>query len=479
MIMQLWVTVVAFVAAVGSETDSAAARSRMRQQERRMSKRNTPSAAQTVPADGDFRGVWYCCGTANTLPGRKYVYGGAKATYSAWHRPMAVYARQVDRTFFVFGTPGNCPAISYYDHKKRAFAEPVILGRNIDGNAHRNPTILIDEAGYIHVFRGYGGMPVHVTRSGAPFDITRWTPRTAVETDKASSYPQPWQLESGEIFVSYRRAPGWSYRLSKDGGGSWEPTVNLLKVDDGSIYAITTAETGRYPRRLHIAWSRLGGGTPEEVRTKHLWARRYNVYYARSDDGGRTWRRSDGTGYTLPITEPAAEKVYDCGQHGCWLKDIQLDSTGNPYIVFIDADVATYRSAWKLAVHSTGAWRIADVAVSDHMYDGGAMAILSDDDLRIYAPTTPSQPQYDGGEIEEWRSVDGGKTWQNTAHVTTGSAYSHNHVKTVLHHERGNGDFRVFWSYGDGRYPPATRDVHLYYYGERMGQAKRIARGRP
>jgi hypothetical protein len=112
-----------------------------------------PSESAVAPG-GDFKGMWYCCGTANTLPGHKFVYSGGKATYSAWHRPMAVYAKQVDRTFFVFGTPGNCPAISSFDHKTGAFDGPVVLGPNIDGNAHRNPTLLIDEKGLIYVFRG-------------------------------------------------------------------------------------------------------------------------------------------------------------------------------------------------------------------------------------------------------------------------------------------------------------------------------------
>ncbi len=451
-----------------------------------MSKPDPSNTTRPVPGGTAFRGIWYCCGTANALPGRKYVYGGGKATYSAWHRPMAVYARQVDKTFFVFGNPSNAPTISTYDPKTGTFAKPVVIGQNMDKNAHRNPTILIDEvgsaasqAGTIYVFRGYNGMPTYVSRSDRPYDITRWTDRTPVETGKKASYPQPWQLRAGEIFVSYRQRPGWSFRISKDGAASWEPTVNLVKFGDAQIYAVTVAETGAFPRKIHIVWSRLGGGTPEEIRTKHLWARRYNVYYACSDDGGRTWRRSDGKVLPLPITEATAEKVYDCGQHGVWLKDIQLDSKGDLYVLFIDADVATFRSAWKVARHSGGRWTITDVTTSDHMYDGGALAILSDDDVRIYGPTTASQPQVDGGEIEEWRSVDGGRTWQNTAHLTTGSQYSHNHVKTVLHHERARGDFRIFWSYGDASYPPASKDVHLYFYGERMAGPKRIVCGRP
>jgi hypothetical protein len=37
-------------------------------------------------------------------------------------------------------------------------------------------------------------------------------------------------------------------------------------------------------------------------------------------------------------------------------------------------------------------------------------------------------------------------------------------VKTVFNHQKG--DFRVIWSYGDSNYPPATRNVHLFFYGE-------------
>ena len=98
------------------------------------------------------------------------------------------------------------------------------------------------------------------------------------------------------------------------------------------------------------------------------------------------------------------------------------------------------------------------------MYDGGGLVIRADDDFRIYAPTTPSQPYEDGGEIEEWTSADRGAAWTNTRQITSGSKYSHNHVKVVFNHRRG--DFRMMWSYGDSHHPPATRDVFLYYFGD-------------
>jgi len=431
----------------------------------------SPAASTEDRFTGPSQGVWYACGTANAYPGKKYVYSGPMATYCAWHRPIAVYAPAVRKTFFVFGNPDNAPAISDYDHRAKRFAPPVVLGTNPDMDAHRNPTLLIDEAGFLYVFYGAHGHPTRVVKSRSPYDVSGWSEAAAID-DPGTSYPQPWQLCEREIFVSFRQSPGWCFRKSTDGASSWEPTVNLIRFADARIYAVSIGGTGPFPRAVHVAWSKLGGGTPEEVRTKHLWARRYDVYYARSDDGGTTWKRSDGSEYTLPITEETAEKVYESGEHGVWLKDIQLDPRGDPYILFLDADVATYESTWKVAGRPAEGWQISDVAQSDHMYDAGGLVILGEDDFRIYGPTTGSQAHEDGGEIEEWTSSDRGRTWTNTKHLTAGSRYSHNQVKVVFN--RGESDFRVLWSYGDSVYPPATRDVYLCRYGEAAGTFERI-----
>jgi hypothetical protein len=427
-----------------------------------------------------YGGVWYGCGRDNTLPGRDYVYAGGKATYSAWNRPMAVFAPEANGTFFVFGDRYNRPCIAFFDHRLGKFSPPLALGKNPDGNAHRNPTLLIDEDGLLYVFYGYasGNQPLHVLRSVAPYDITNWVKQTDV-VPRAASYPQPWQLESGEITVVYRVPKGWCCRTTGDGGRTWSQPTSIVEFSDyefcSTAYAMTVAENGTFPRRIHLTWSKLGGGSPEEQRTKALWARRYDVYYACSDDGGSTWRRSDGAALSLPITEADAEKVYESGEHGVWLKDIQLDPAGNPCVLFIDADAHTYASTWKFARNLGGAWSMSDIATSDHMYDGGALLLLADDDFRMYGPTKTVQKGCDGGEIVEWRSSDRGHTWHAGTSLTTGSQYSHNHVKAARNQEQGDGRFRLFWSYGDGSAPPATKKVELFYWGEGMPNAQRIS----
>jgi len=423
-----------------------------------------------VPVATSLRGIWYGCGTENTLPGRSFVYAGGSATYSAWHRPMAVYAPAVKKTFFVFGDAENRPAICFFDHGTGRFAGPLALGKNPDGNAHRNPTLLIDEDGYLYVFYGYasGRQPIIVLRSKKPYDITGWE-RRADLTDGAGSYPQPWQVAPGEILVTHRLPSGWAYRISADGGATWQPTVSLTEFSDfegaSTVYGFTMAATGAYPRRIHFVWSKLGGGSIEAQRKMPLWARRFNVYYAASGDGGKTWHKSDGTRYSLPITEKTAEKIYDSGEHGVWLKDMQIDGDGRPYVLFLDANTATYASTWKVGRCADGVWTLANVTESDHMYDDGALVILGKDDIRLYGPTAPSQPGVDGGEIEEWQSSDQGKTWTRTRALTNGSALAHNHVKTVFNHDAGDGRFRVLWSCADARTPPLDRNVMMYYFG--------------
>lgn len=431
--------------------------------------------AEKVSVAPETRGVWYACGyKVNTLPGHDYVYSGPMATYCAWHHPMAVYSADTNRTYWVFGNAENAPTITYYDHAAKQFTHPVVLGTNPDGDAHRNPTLALDEQGFLHVFYGSHGHPTHTLRSRRPHDLSAWETLSDLP-EPHTTYPQPWLISPGEIMVSYRQAPGWNCTTTTDGGRTWSTPTNVVNFGcpegaagcaECSIYAISVAESAGYPRKVHLAWSRLGGGTPEEIATKHLWARRYNVYYAWTGDGGRTWRRSDGSEYSLPITEEAAEKVYDCGQRGVWLKDVKLDAAGRPLILFLDAEPATFESRWQVARLRSDGWSTSYLATSDHMYDDGGLVYLSERDIRVYGPTTDVQPHEDGGEIEEWQSLDGGATWRNTRHLTAGSRYSHNNVKVVFGHEHGPGDLRVVWSYGDSNYPPESTDVRLHAYGE-------------
>lgn len=416
----------------------------------------------------EVSGVWHRSGCPRrAAPGTRTVYGGPHATYCAWTRPMAVYAPSQQKTFFVFGNAENSPAISAYDHRTQAFSPLVVVGRNPDMDAHKNPHLLIDDEGWLYVFYGSHCSPTHLSKSARPYDTSKWVSMGVVA--EASSYPQPWQLRPGELTVLFRQGgthdAGEALVRSTDGGKTWSaPTLIGASPPQNGFYAVTTAADGSYPRKVHMAWSVTRGD----------WWQRYHVYYAYSDDGAVTWKRSDGRPYTLPITEPEAELVFrsEVPDRGVWLQDIQLDSQGNPYVLFNDGHTLSYDCTWRVARLVDRQWTVQRVASADHMYDHGALALLADGDFRVYLPSHAAQPHEDGGEIEEWQSADRGLSWTKTRAITSGSKYSHNHVKTAFGSQRG--DFRVFWSYGDSTDPPETRTVDLYYFGESLDGPRRM-----
>jgi len=58
-----------------------------------------------------------------------YKYSGGLATYCAKHQPFAVYAEEVDKTFFCFGGTDDTNStlfhnVSYFDHKTGKVANP-------------------------------------------------------------------------------------------------------------------------------------------------------------------------------------------------------------------------------------------------------------------------------------------------------------------------------------------------------------------
>ena len=141
-------------------------------------------------------GVWHRSGCPRRVaPGTKTVYGGPHATYCAWTRPMAVYVPRQQKTFFVFGNAENSPTISAYDHRSRSFSPAVVVGRNPDMDAHKNPHLLIDEEGWLYVFYRAHCTPTWLAKSVRPYEISQWISMGEVARD--SSYPQPWQLRRG------------------------------------------------------------------------------------------------------------------------------------------------------------------------------------------------------------------------------------------------------------------------------------------
>src|SRR5207249_3593033 len=135
-----------------------------------------------------------------------------------------------------------------------------------------------------------------------------------------------------------------------------------------TAYSMTIAAPGNYPRALHLVWAehyRDIGDKPQSCPAGYACAKRYNIYYARTDDAGATWKNSTGTAYNgdsvtgAKIDTTEAEKVFDSFAvdtdndpatiQMVNLCDVQLDDSGNLYILAI---ITTERDCFPCQVYT-------------------------------------------------------------------------------------------------------------------------------
>jgi hypothetical protein len=61
---------------------------------------STPDAGGPNPTDDGYRGIWFTLGQVQEFGDK---YSGGLGTYTANHVPIAIYAKAVNKTFFVYG----------------------------------------------------------------------------------------------------------------------------------------------------------------------------------------------------------------------------------------------------------------------------------------------------------------------------------------------------------------------------------------
>ena len=176
---------------------------------------------------------------------------------------------------------------------------------NLRGNvkdAHNAISIIVDGAGYLHVSWDHHDQPLHYVRSDAPgsIEFTDPMPMTGKHEDRLS-YPQFFKLPDGNLLFFYRDGGSGRGNLVLNRYDvttqTWTQLQDNLIDGQGHRNAYWEATVdGR--GTIHLAW--VWRESPN-VASNH------DICYARSSDGGKTWQRSDGKRYALPINVATAE----------------------------------------------------------------------------------------------------------------------------------------------------------------------------
>ena len=426
----------------------------------------SPSGRNNETVDG-YRGIWFTLGQFSEYGDK---YSGGLGTYTAHHMPMAVYAPRVKKTFFVYGGTSEYNEkyllcmIGSYDHKSKMISRPVIVhDKGGVDDPHDNPSMMIDEQGYIWVF--VSGR--NTRRMGFKYRSLRPYDHTAFEqiTEEVMTYPQPMFIKGRgyfHFFTKYTGVRELYFETSRD-GRTWSEDVKFAGIRKPAY-----GKSGHY---------QVSNFADDKIFTFFNWHpdgdvdKRTNIYYAQTLDFGKTFITADFEKLELPledISSPARLMDYASQKKNVYLCDAVADRKGNPVCLYVISDGHEpgpqngFRE-WRILYRRDGTWVDRKVADSDHNYDMGS--VLIDRKMwRVIAPTDPGPQVYgSGGEVVVWESTDEGFTWRRGKQLTTHSERNHNYVRRVVN---GKSPFMYFWADGD----PNKFSPSYLYTGDDSGR---------
>ena len=420
--------------------------------------------AETAPREDGYRGIWFTLGQKSKYGDK---YSGGLGTYTANHVPMAIYSREANKTFFVYGGAKEgkrhlLDMVSYYDHARGVVPRPAVVHdkKTVD-DPHDNPSLALDASGHLWVFVSGRGRhrPGFIYRSTKAHSVDKFEQIS----EREITYPQPRWIEGKgflHLFTKYTKGRELYWSTSED-GRTWTPDQKFAGM--GGHYQ-TSHQRGKH---VITAFNTHPGGNVDK---------RSNLYYLHTDDFGYTWRNVRGEAVETPLTHvgnSALVRDYIAEKRLVYIHDLGLDRDGRPVILYVTsahhAPGPLGDPRWWTVAYWTGhEWHVNEITPANHNYSTGSLYIEGND-WRIIGPTEPGpQPVGSGGEVAIWASHDQGKTWARQRRVTRGSPVNHNYVRRPVD---AHPDFYAFWADGN---PDEFSPSHLYFANRSGGTVWRL-----
>jgi hypothetical protein len=258
----------------------------------------------------------------------------------------------------------NTQYIAYYDSAQR-----LVIGKRKLGStkwelqttpysgkatdAHNTISIITDGEGYLHVSWDHHNNELRYARSVKPGSLTLTSklPMTGKKESKVT-YPEFYRLPNGNLLFLYRDGGSGNGNLMLNQYDA--KTKQWTQLQDGWIngegqrspywqMAIDKAGT------IHLSW--VWRESPD-VASNH------DMGYACSKDGGRTWEKSTGQKYTLPVTAANAEYACYIPQNSELINSTSMstDDAGHPYIATYWRDSSNNIPQYRMVYNDGQRW---------------------------------------------------------------------------------------------------------------------------
>lgn len=221
------------------------------------------------------------------------------------------------------------------------------FGGNVK-DAHNSISIMSDGDGYLHVAWDHHGNALNYARSVAPFSLEltgKISMTGSYETNV--TYPEFYKMPNGDLIFMYRDGRSGKGNLSINRYAlktkTWSQLHPNLIDGEGRQNAYWQACVDK-KGTMHISW--VWRSSPN-VASNH------DMCYARSADGGKSWEKSTGEKYVLPINASTAEYVCHIPQNSELINQTSMttDDKGNPFIASYwretDSEIPQYHLIYK------------------------------------------------------------------------------------------------------------------------------------
>lgn len=276
--------------------------------------------------------------------------------------------------------------ISYYDAEGYLVLGKRTLGSSrwtlrrspYKGNvldAHNVISMMVDGDGYIHVSFDHHGHKLNYCRSVAPRSLELGPKESMTGVDEEDvTYPEFYSLKGGDLLFAYRSGRSGQGNLVLNRydvrARKWHRVQDVLidgENERNAYWQLYVDEAGT----IHLSWV---------WRETWLVETNHDLCYARSFDNGKTWYRTDGTRYDLPINQDNAEYACRIPQNSELINQTSMsaDADGHPFIAtyWRDAgsDVPQYRIVW----HDGQKWQHRQVShrVTPFSLKGGGTRMI-------------------------------------------------------------------------------------------------------
>lgn len=222
-------------------------------------------------------------------------------------------------------------------------------------DAHKSISISIDGDGFLHVAWGQHNNKLNYCKSNAAGSLLLGNKlsMTGLKENKVS-YPEFYRLSKGDLLFFYRDGGSGNgnlmisryYLESK----KWLPVQDGLIDGEGKRNAYWQAfideEDG-----IHLSW--VWRESPD-VASNH------DLCYAKSMDGGKTWQKSNGEKYALPVNAGNAEYAFKIPQKSELINQTSMyaNATGEVFIATYWRNKQDNVPQYKLVYKQNDNWNV-------------------------------------------------------------------------------------------------------------------------